>query len=105
MRTADSVSIALEGGHEVAIRWLRNRLHFHPRVFRLAFEGFDDVPPDDAYALLQRLFPSRCVLASTNPLLLRVTLDSGAALLPRRDLGFLDARGVPLSPSRSRSAQ
>ena len=96
MRTADSVRIALEGGHEVAIRWLRNRLHFHPCVLRLAFEGFDDVPPDDAYALLRRLFPFALTCpAEHEPLLLRVTLDSGAALLPHlRDLGFLDARGV-----------
>lgn len=98
LRTADSVSATLDGRHGVAIKWSRNRLHFHPRVFRLAFQGFDGVSTQEVDAVLPRLFSEALAgLAEHDPLLLRVTLDADARLLSSlREQGFLDARGVHL---------
>lgn len=96
VRATGSVSVALGEGREAVVRWSRNRLHFHPRVFRLAFEGFGGAPEGEALGLAWRLFSAaRTALVVHDPLLLRVTVEASDPLLAHlRRLGLLDARGV-----------
>ncbi len=96
MQGPSSVSVDLVGGRQAVIGWMRNRLHFHPRVFRLTLEGFEYLPDDEVEQLVGKLFYAALdALAEHDPLVLRVTLDMGVSLTPHlRKLGFLDARGV-----------
>lgn len=94
-RTADSVELE-HGERRLSLRWARNRVHFHPRVFRLAFAGFDGLPPGVARELAGALLSEAlAALADLQPLLLRVTVEEDTELLPAlQGLGFLLARGV-----------
>lgn len=97
--TRSANAVALEnGGQRLSLSWSRNRIHYHPRVFRLSFAGFEganaELMREQASALLSEALT---VLSDQQPLLFRVTIEHDAHLLPLlQELGFLFARGVHL---------
>src|SRR5690625_1037601 len=96
-RKAGSVAIEYDS-QLLSLSWSRNRFHYHPRVFRVSFSGFEGVVPEVAREMAKALLiEARAILSDRQPLLLRVTLEQDAHLLPLlQELGFLFARGVHL---------
>lgn len=93
-RTADSVELEHDG-RRLAIGWSRNRFHYHRRVLRLAFIGFDGVPGNVVKELVDAMLSEAfAATADLQPLLLRVTLEDEKLLAALQELGFLLARGV-----------
>ena len=97
-RSDDAVELAV-GGRPLRLRWARNRLHYQPSTFRLTLEGFEGLPAEGTEvageALETLLAEAQAALAPHRPSVLRVTVESGSALLPHlHALGFLFVRGV-----------
>lgn len=76
--------------------WHHNRAHYHPRVIRLNFQGFDLLGPADlSDALAETLTELTQKTASLKPLLFRTTVASHSPLLPAlSNHGFLQTRHV-----------
>lgn len=91
----DCVEVDIGQNRVIAVKWQRNRLHYNPRIFSLYFEGQCTLLSNEEGQLRTLLSKALATLAEYDPLLLRVTLDSGSPFLsPLRQLGFLDTRNV-----------
>lgn len=95
-RKSDRLEIQLGDDRVAVLHWFHNRLHFHPRVLRLSFVGFEQVPNRELDFVVDAAFSELlAVHKSDPPLLLRATLDQGSNVLPRlRRIGFLECRRV-----------
>lgn len=95
MKLTDTVGIDIGQNHRLSVRWWRNRLHYHPRVLTLSFEGSSASLQVDDESIRTLFAKALTKFAGLDPLMLRVTLESGSPLLPPlRRLGFLDTRTV-----------
>lgn len=83
-------------GITVRVRWLLNRMHYHPRVVRLEFDGFGGLPDADLPPVVKQTIASATrELQGTNPLLLRTTVEAESGLHHALlDYGFFESRRV-----------
>lgn len=87
--------VASDAGQRVgALTFFRNRVHFHPGIYSVAFSDF--APGMGLTAVVRALYDALArELRPTNPLLLRTGVDEGDDLYAAlRSLGFRDYRRV-----------
>lgn len=82
--------------HNVSVQWQLNRMHFHPRIVRLAIHGLDTTAEAEHEPVLRQLLTDlKRQIEVFDPLLIRATVGAGTkvhdALL---NLGFFETRRV-----------
>lgn len=95
-RRPDRIELRLANEVVAELRWSHNRLHYHPGILRLSFQGFDTIhPPDLAHVIDVAFLALRSAMNAEAALLLRVTLDEHSMLLPHlKRCGLLETRRV-----------